>query len=321
MIDLFDPVELREAARASGLDDSPASLLEVLVGAAQQDEPERREWTLRCADGDSVPVDLVVTRRRLVEPGPDGYLFVANDLTERRESERLQDEFVGLVSHELRTPLSSILGYLDLLRVDAGLLPAEDLGYLGVIERNAHRLLRLVDDLLLSVQVVAETFTLTPEPSDATEIVRRSLEALGPAAIAKGVDQTLSAAGPVPLVTDPHRYAQVVENMLVNSIKFTPPGGTVVVTVTALTDGRSGARLVVSDSGPGMTAEEIDRATARFFRSEDARRQRVRGLGLGLAIVDAVVQAHAGTMSISSEPGAGTTITVDLPDLTPTTPE
>lgn len=315
--DLVDHLELRRFARTRVVDGEPPSDLQALVGSASEGEPEQREWTFTREDGTGVPVNLVVTRRRrLEESGADGYLFVAADLTERRESERLQDEFIGLVSHELRTPLASILGYTELLRAGAETLPAEERGYVDVIDRNGQRLLRLVNDLLLSVQLVAGTFALTPDEVDAADVAWESVATLQPTAAASRVRVVFEPVGPAPLLTDPERLGQVVENLLANAVKFTPAGGTVRLQLSgSRVDGRRQIRLVVTDDGPGMTETEIARVTERFFRTETSRRQRVRGLGLGLSIVDAIVRAHGGSMTISSEPGSGTTITVLLPDL------
>jgi signal transduction histidine kinase len=332
VVDLFEPTELDQRARtgraaAGPGDDEPAARLLAAVGSASGGHPEHREATFLRADGSSVPVDLLVTRRRrLDEPEAEGYLFVVTDLTEVRESERLQDEFIGLVSHELRTPLASILGYTELLQSDEGSLPTEERSYVAVVDRNARRLLRLVEDLLLSVQVAAGTFSLAAEDVDVSRLVGESVANLEPSAAAAGVTVSFHPEGQPRFVTDPQRLAQVVENLVANAIKFTPRGGTVRVELTGSEPAggvRSGAEsagtrrltLTVTDDGPGMTAEEVARVTERFFRTEAARRQRVHGLGLGLSIVDAIVHAHGGRLTIGSSPGAGTRITVELPGL------
>ncbi|HEU5486715.1 MAG TPA: ATP-binding protein, partial [Microlunatus sp.] len=308
-------------------DDGPAARLLAAVGHASQGQPEHRQATFLRADGTPVPVDLLVTRRRrLDEPDAEGYLLVVTDLTELRESERLQDEFIGLISHELRTPLASILGYTELLQSDEGSLPPEERSYVAVVDRNARRLLRLVEDLLLSVQVAAGSFTLTAEDVDVSRLVGESVANLEPSAVASGVTVSFHPEGQLRLVTDPQRLGQVVENLMANAIKFTPRGGTVrlVLSRARASDGTISdpgsaptrrITLTVADDGPGMTEEEIARVTERFFRTEAARRQRVHGLGLGLAIVDAIVHAHGGQLTIASTPGAGTRITVELADL------
>lgn len=327
--DLFEPSQLgnEPLPDAGGADrrtdreeDSATALTQAAVGSAARGEPEHRETAFVRQDGSTVPVDLVVTQRRRIDAADsDGYLLVATDLTDRHESERLQDEFVGLVSHELRTPLASILGYTELLRARPEALGEDERRYLDVVDRNAQRLLRLVNDLLLSVQLAAGTFPLAPEGTDAAQVMAESVSNLRPTATAAGVTLSLLCDGPVPLVTDRERLGQIGENLIANAVKFTPAGGSVQVSLSGETaiDGRHAARLIVADSGRGMNEEEIAQVTARFFRTDSARRSRVRGLGLGLSIVDAIVRGHGGTMTISSRPKEGTRIEVMLPDLAP----
>lgn len=318
--ELVEPAELRQAVADRHWEPTPDSLLRVLVGEAESGTPQRGEWTLRGPGARAVPVELMVTRRPWLDgQAAHGYLFLGADQSERRESERLQDEFVGLASHELRTPLASILGYVELMRSDEDSLTPEHQRYLEVVDRNAHRLLRLVNDLLLSVQIVAGTFTLVRKRADAAEIVRDAVSLLEPTAAAAGVRVRLESPTTAPLMTDPERLGQVVENLLTNAIKFAG-AGSVEVSLAAGDADRGGIRLRVADDGPGMPAADVTKVTGRFYRAANARQQRVRGLGLGLSIVDAIVTAHGGTLTLASGPGEGTQITVELPDLTPPKP-
>jgi signal transduction histidine kinase len=319
----FSGAELRDAAVERGLGDSPADRLRTIVGSAADGHTERREWTLTRPDGTSFPAEVTVLRRTgLDEPGQDGYLLVATDITERRQAERLQDEFIGLVSHELRTPLASILGYVDLLRLDDS-LSVEQIRQLDVIERNARRLLRLVEDLLLSVQVVAGTFELRGERVDVREIARRSVATLAPSADAAGVVVTVDAPEAVPLESDAERLDQIVENLVANAIKFSPRDTTVTVSVRPEEGAEGGrrARILVTDHGEGMTPDVLAKVTQRFFRADEAHRRKVRGIGLGLSVTEAIVTTHGGTIAIESSPGEGTAVTVDLPDLPTPPPE
>lgn len=311
---LFDTVTLRAHLRAQGVDDSPQARLAAVVGSAASGQTEHREWTFVRADGELVPVEVSVDRLPHDEGRAAGYLVIATDVSERQEAERLQDEFVGLVSHELRTPLASVLGYVDLLRADTP--TAEQDRYLTVIERNGQRLLRLVNDLLLSAQVAAGKFVLTTGPLDAAEVVRSSVANVEPVAERAGVTVVTQVEGPAPLVSDDERLGQLVENLVSNGVKFTPRGGEVTVTLEPTTvPGRGrGVHLVVADTGRGIASDELDRITERFYRATAARTTRVRGIGLGLPIVQSIVDAHGGTMHIHSVLGSGTTITVDLPD-------
>lgn len=315
--DFYDPAEVAAALVDEGLENTPAGRETVLIGAAAFGGSWVHEWTYLRRDGEQVPVRVVVTRRPDQEGGtPGGYLFVATDVTEQRESERLQDEFIGLVSHELRTPLVSVLGYLDLLRLADPRLDDEQRQYLDTIDRNSKRLLRLVNDLLLSVELSAGKFTLAAEDVDATAITCNSVAAIRPAAEAAGIRIELDAPDQVRMRADPMRLAQLIENLLSNSVKFTSRGGQITVRVASRAGPGARPEVVISvaDNGMGIAPDELDRITEPFFRTRSARNRRIRGTGLGLSITQAIVDAHHGEMSVQSELGSGTTFTVVIPE-------
>jgi signal transduction histidine kinase len=283
-----------------------------LVESARLGEAESREWTYVRGDGSTVPVALSVTKR-IDEAGEiSGYLFVAADVTQAREVSRLKDEFVGLISHELRTPLSSILGYLELMKDDeAHPLSAEQMQYLGVAERNAHRLLRLVGDLLFTAQVESGKFPLDAHDVGLEQIVTSAVESARPAANAAGITLIEQVDDSTPVTHgDPLRLGQACDNLISNAIKFTPRGGTVTVTLSRLDDH---AVITVGDTGMGIASSELDQLFARFFRASTATRNAVPGVGLGLTITKAIVVAHHGEMGVESEEGVGTTFSVTLP--------
>lgn len=262
-------------------------------------------------------IEFVVTPRPPSDPdGPlDGYLVVATDVTEREEEQRRQEQFIGLVSHELRTPLVSILGYVDLLRLGPDGLTDHQREYVDVLARNASRLKRLVDDLLLSARVVADD-PMVAQDVDAVAIVQESIASVRPMAEADGVSLVLSGDPSVPLVSDPQRLGQVVDNLLTNAVKYSRPGGEVRVAVVAEpgASGTTAARISVADDGTGIAPDELRRITEPFYRSRDTRRRRIAGVGLGLALVQTVVADHGGTLTIDSAPGRGTVVVVRLPD-------
>jgi signal transduction histidine kinase len=283
-----------------------------LVETARLGEAESREWTYVRDDGTTFPVSLSVTKRVDESGETVGYLFVAADVTQAREVARLKDEFVGLISHELRTPLSSILGYLELLRDDeTNPLSEEQEQYLGVAERNAHRLLRLVGDLLFTAQVESGKFPLDLKDVELEHIVTAAVESARPAATSAGitvieevVDSTAVTFG------DPVRLGQVCDNLISNAIKFTPKGGTVTVSLSRT---ETDAIITVRDTGMGIAESELDQLFSRFFRATTATRNAVPGVGLGLTITKAIVVAHHGEMGVSSEEGVGTEFSVTLP--------
>jgi len=294
--------------------DEPSALLAPLVAPALAGRPEMRNWTYERRDGTTVLVRLAVTRRAEADGTVTGYVVVATDITEEHEAARLKDEFVSLVSHELRTPLTSVLGYLELLQDGTDPLTDEQREYIEVIERNARRQLRLVGDLLLTAQVDAGTFAIAPQPVDLADVVRASALSAAPVAEQSGVTLEV-AAQPSPAVADAQRMSQAVDNLVSNALKFTPTGGKVVIECAPTLDG--GVRLAVSDTGIGIAPDELGRLTTRFFRATTATRRAIPGVGLGLAITKAVVEAHGGTLDILSAVGEGTTFAIVLPATPP----
>ncbi|WP_456789434.1 sensor histidine kinase [Cellulomonas sp. P5_C5] len=318
LTDFHDKAELEARRTLLFADDSPVdnpqALVDALVAPALAGRPEVRDWTYVARDGERMTVRLAVTRRSESDGTTTGYVVVATDVTSEREAARLQDEFVSLVSHELRTPLTSVLGYLELLTDGTDPLTDEQREYLTVIERNARRQLRLVGDLLLSAQVDAGRFSIAPQRIDVADVVRASVEAATPVADAAGVRLEASEVES-PLDGDPVRLAQAVDNLVSNAIKFTPSGGTVRVGVTPSSSG--GADVVVADTGIGIPPDELAQLTTRFFRASTATRRAIPGVGLGLSITKAVVDAHGGKLTITSTLGEGTTFTITLPATPP----
>lgn len=285
-----------------------------LVESARLGTPEVRQWTYVRDDGLSIAVDIAVTRRVDEDGQTVGYLHVATDVTQAIEVSRMKDEFVGLISHELRTPLSSILGYLELMRDDEDdPLSEEQLTYLTVAERNAHRLLRLVGDLLFTAQVGANAFAVDATPIDLSTIVATSVETVAPLAANRNITLTADDLQPAIVSGDATRLGQAIDNLLSNAIKFTPIAGRVTVTVSS-DDDMVTVRL--TDTGMGIPANELDQLFARFFRASTATRAAVPGVGLGLTITKAIIDAHGGQLDVESEVGVGTTFIVRLPKAT-----
>ncbi|GAB3387980.1 hypothetical protein GCM10027568_08490 [Humibacter soli] len=298
-----DELDIDMAVRARGW--------RALVFAASDGVAERSDWTYVRADGTSFPAEVTVTPRLNESGSVIGYLFVASDTTRAAEAARLKDEFVGLISHELRTPLSSILGYLELLRDDEeNPLGDEQLHYLEVAERNAHRLLRLVGDLLFTAQVESGRFPLEMGEVRLRDVVDAAVESARPAAAAVGVtlDARLDDVGE--MRGDATRLGQVCDNLISNALKFTPRGGRVTV---RLFGGPDDVVIEVEDSGIGIPAAELDRLFSRFFRASSATRNAIPGVGLGLTISKAIVTAHGGRLGVESREGEGTCFRATLP--------
>jgi signal transduction histidine kinase len=226
------------------------------------------------------------------------------------ELDRMKNRFVSSTSHELRTPLTSMVGYLELLLGgEAGELNEDQQHFLEIVSRNCDRLNRLVDDVLFVGRADSDRLVLEPSTVDVAELARAQVESQLAAAQAKELDLRLEAHDGVPDITgDVTRLTQVIDNLLTNSIKFTPSGGTVTVAVTADDDH---IRLSVRDTGVGIPADEVPRIFERFFRASTTAA--ISGTGLGLPIVQTIAEAHGGTISVESEVGKGTAFSVELP--------
>jgi signal transduction histidine kinase len=227
---------------------------------------------------------------------------------ELKELDRLKDEFVSGISHELRTPLTSITGYVDLLRELQERPEAEE--YLGIVERNAERLLALVDDLLFAARVQAGELAIDVAPVDLRVVVGDAVASARPSAERAGI-ALRADTDTVPIVRgDARRLQQVVDNLISNAIKFTPSGGTVDVALRA--NGEHVA-VEVRDTGMGLAEDDQRRLFERFFRAPVALDRQIPGTGLGLYISKAIVESHGGAVSVRSALGEGSTFRVELP--------
>jgi PAS domain S-box-containing protein len=254
-----------------------------------------------------------VTARKQAERDREALLTQTQEQNERlRKLDRMKDEFIALVSHELRTPLTSICGYLELLLQDDVMaeIPAAQLGWLEVIDRNAERLLRLVEDLLLTAQASAGNLALEQGELDVAAIIEQAVQASGPVAAARSIALTCSTESLPPANGDRLRIGQVIDNLVSNALKFTPAGGN--VEVRAYPHG-SAVRIEVADTGMGISEDEQGQLFERFFRTARAQEEAIPGVGLGLSISKAIVEAHTGRISVRSVEGVGTTFFVDLP--------
>jgi PAS domain S-box-containing protein len=231
------------------------------------------------------------------------------------EASALNNEFVATVSHELRGPLSSVVAFSHLLgEAEAGGLSTDQRMYLDVIDRNASRLLRLIEDLLLLSRLESRTLQLKPVTTYLPDLVAAAVAERMPAASAAGVSLVGESVEGPDVVCDETRIHQVVDNLISNAVKFTPAGGSVVV--RARPEGDQWL-VEVADSGVGIPETDLPRLFSAFFRganvSSAVGRQVVPGTGLGLAVSRAIVELHGGTVQVASTEGVGTTVTLSLP--------
>jgi PAS domain S-box-containing protein len=228
-----------------------------------------------------------------------------------RTLDRVKDEFVAGASHELRTPLTSIQGYAELLLDGtAGELNDDQRAYLLTIHRNGERLERLVDDLLFAARADAGKLELTLAQVDLEQLVLECVESARPAAEQQEILLDCSTEPVPPIAGDAARLSQLLDNLVSNAIKFTPAGGSVMVTLTA--NGGS-AVIDVSDTGIGIPIAERPRLFERFFRSTLATERAIQGTGLGLSITKDIAESHGGRIDCESTEGTGTTFRVELP--------
>lgn len=227
------------------------------------------------------------------------------------DSSRLKDEFLATISHELRTPLTAILGWARMLRSHQ--LTEEDHGKaLETIERNAHAQAQLIDDLLDVSRIITGKLRMDVRPSDPNAFIEAAIEAVTPAAVAKGVRiQKILDTGVVSVPGDPVRLQQVVWNLLSNAIKFTQRDGRVQVRLQRV---NSHIEIVVSDSGQGISADFLPYVFDRFRQADQRTSRQHGGMGLGLSIVRQLVELHGGSVhAASAGEGQGAMFTVRLP--------
>ena len=260
-----------------------------------------------------------------IESGRRSLELRASELAASRaladQANQAKDDFLAVLSHELRTPLSAMLGWCHLLR--SGSLPAEAHDRaIEVIERNAVTQLRLVNDLLDISRIVVGKFVVDLQPADAVAVARAAVDSNQPAADRRRISlscdvDAASQRALAAVIVDPDRLQQAVDNLVGNAIKFTPPGGTVHVFVSAL-EGQF--EIAVKDNGEGISPDALAQIFDRLRQAENGARRRHAGLGLGLAIVRQIVELHHGTVSAESPGiGHGSTFRIQLPMRTAST--
>lgn len=235
-----------------------------------------------------------------------GYVGTLHDITDLRRLERAKDEFVATASHELRTPLAAIRTFTELLAQSK--VTEDQAQQLAVVERNAIRLARLVDDLLLLARDDLRRVALRVEPMDLVDVAAAAVEAVQPAAGEASVRVRLTGARSVSMRGDAERLGQVLDNLLSNALKFAPMDTEIVVDVRPA---RGRAVVEVRDEGPGVSDGELDRLFERFYQGAAGRS--AEGTGLGLSVVQAIAEAHGGDAHAWAPAGGGLAVTIELP--------
>jgi signal transduction histidine kinase len=253
---------------------------------------------------------VVTEAHAITRPGGErlGSAVVTYDVTDLANAIEIREEYLATVSHELRTPLTSIVGYLDL--IDDG-YDVDALGFgkeFRTIQRSAEQMLALIRDLL---STSTNELALRVEPTDVSALLAQSVSAFRPTLGATRQHlELVTPPGTVLAHVDAGRVKQVVDNLISNAVKYTPEGGTITV---GLVRDQESVTISVTDNGRGVSKTDQARLFDRFFRTREVREAAIQGVGIGLTIVKTIVEAHGGAISVSSEPGKGSTFSVRLP--------
>ena len=270
-----------------------------------------REVEGRRKDGYIFPMDLAVSEMHIA--GNRRFVGICRDITDRKQVDRMKNEFISTVSHELRTPLTSIQGSLALItKTMPEELSKKHQNLLGIADRNCRRLVRLINDILDIEKIESGKMVFNLKAVELMPLVQQAIEANQSYAQKFSAMLVLkeSLAG-IKVYADEDRIAQVLTNLMSNAAKFSPPGGTVEVKI-----GRAGhnVRVEVADHGPGIAEEFQDRIFGKFAQADSSSTRRREGTGLGLSIAKAIVDKHGGGIGFTTEPGAGTTFYFELPE-------
>jgi PAS domain S-box-containing protein len=273
---------------------------------------ETREWTFVRKNGARFPVSVIITPLRDAESNVTGYLGVIEDVTARKEVERMKSEFTAVVSHELRTPLTSIRGSLGLiLGALSASLPEKVKDLLEIAQHNCERLVLLVNDILDLEKFTAGQMRFDTQIVPLAPLVRQAVGANEGYAAKFEVRIELDVVDTGAQVSvDPDRFIQVMSNLLSNASKYSPPGGT--VRVRAEPAGER-VRVSVRDDGPGIPEEFRARIFEKFSQADSSATREKGGTGLGLHISQRFIERMHGSIGFESEHGRGATFWIELP--------
>jgi signal transduction histidine kinase len=248
---------------------------------------------------DNIPQDSIIS----------GLVASVNKMAlELGQMENMRQEFVSNVSHEIQSPLTSIRGFAQALKGDR-LNDEERLHYLEIIEVESMRLSRLADDLLKLASLEADQVKFEPHSYQLDKQIRSLILACEPQWMEKAIDMQISLEE-VNIIADEDLLSQVWINLIHNSIKFSPQCARINITLQQRGDN---ALFSISDTGIGISEEDLARVFERFYKADKSRQRSIGGSGLGLSIAKKIVEIHKGEISLQSKLGAGTTVTISLP--------
>lgn len=256
-----------------------------------------------------------VFRLRAAPAGAERLLLLFADVSPARLAERMRADFVANASHELRTPLATLVGFIETLQGSAASDEAARTRFLGVMENEAARMTRLIDDLLSLSRIELDKNIRPREIIDIPPLIDNLVTTTTGAFEADGRQLVLNVASGLPkVIADHDQILQVLHNLVSNAIKYGRSGTPVTLKVErARSIAGDVVRMAVEDIGDGIAPEHIPRLTERFYRVDTGRSRRLGGTGLGLAIVKHIVERHRGILEIQSEVGKGTVVSFMLP--------
>jgi two-component system, OmpR family, phosphate regulon sensor histidine kinase PhoR len=249
---------------------------------------------------------VVPLRARGVVAGAVGVFF---DVTRLERLEIVRQEFLSNVSHELRTPLTSIVALSETLEVGAIDDPQNNRRFLSIIQKNAARMHRLIDDILELSAIEAGNVKIRPELVRLRPLVEDIVGALAATAAVRNISIKNLVPSGSEVFADPHRLVQMLTNLIDNAVKFNRDGG--MVSISFCRNDRD--QISVEDTGEGIPSHHLDRLFERFYRVDRARSRELGGTGLGLAIVKHLAKSHGGEVSVTSRFGEGTQFMIELP--------
>jgi two-component system phosphate regulon sensor histidine kinase PhoR len=302
-------------------------VLEAVRRAAVGRKSERAEFAERVAperwfEVIVTPVPVRGGRAGRAEAKLEHWMMLSfRDLTPIRRVEEMRVDFVANASHELRTPLAALSGFIETLKGPARNDTAARERFLDIMEAQAKRMARLIDDLLSLSRIELAAHVRPETPLELVPIARQVVDALQMLARDRGVTVTINAPKePLVVSGDRDELTRVFENLIENALKYGASGKRVdVVLSRAFTvSGGEEAVAAVRDYGPGIPAEHLPRLTERFYRVDVAESREQGGTGLGLALVKHIMNRHRGRLTIESRPGEGATFTVRLPAISAT---
>jgi two-component system, OmpR family, phosphate regulon sensor histidine kinase PhoR len=290
-------------------------LIEAIGRAAAEGEEQRVVYFERVPHDRWFETVVMPVKREPAAARPDLVLMTFHDLTPLRRVEEMRADFVANASHELRTPLAALLGFIETLQGSAREDPKARERFLAIMQEQARRMARLIDDLLSLSRIELNAHRRPDTAVDLVPIVRQVVDGLETLARDRGVTVNIDAASALPVLGDHDELVRIFENLVENALKYGAAGRRVDIKLGFGTsaDGEPEAQVSVRDYGPGIAPEHLPRLTERFYRVDVTESRAQGGTGLGLALVKHILNRHRGRLTIDSAPGEGATFTIHLP--------